>query len=160
MKQRKAGILHLQKAAHSGDNGNSRGNALLHCLSRSCALHVTSITPYPAIQEEYGALCRGFGGYRVVLSPFTGHFGAIRFRGKGNGGKVVCGYIIDKQGYIESVASIPDDDGYVTLPLTPASHALYASVPLKGGKPVWDSITVEFLSYAAHMLPLSGKAYC
>ena len=53
--------------------------------------------------------------------------------------------MVDNRGYVESVATESDEDGYATLPLTACSHALYASVPMVEGKPVWDAITVLFL---------------
>ena len=104
-----------------------------------------TITPYPAVPEEYGVLCEGYGGYRIPLAPFKGMFTAVCFRGSGNGNGVVSGYVVDNRGYVESVATGSDEDGYATLPLTLHSHALYASVPMVGGKPVWDAITVQFL---------------
>ncbi len=113
-------------------------------LGLPCEMDIDIITPYPAIPEEYGAQCPGFGGYRVALAPLSRFFCAISFRGVGNGMEVVSGYIVDNQGYVESVAVGPDgDDGYATLPLTPDSHALYASVPLPGGLPLWNNITVK-----------------
>lgn len=115
-------------------------------ISEALAIDPHVITPYPAVIEEYGALYKDFGGYRVDLAPFRDSFCGIRFRGTGNGSAVVCGYIIDNDGYVESVARLScDDSGYVVLPLTPRSYALYASVPTRYGKPVWDSITVEFI---------------
>lgn len=118
--------------------------------SRSAEFEVERITPYPATPEEYGLLCHGFGGYRIELSPYRGVFSEIRFRGCGNGKEAVCGYIVDKNGCIESIALEPDnDEGYALLPLTPDSHALFASVPMQGGKPVWESITVQFASGSA-----------
>ena len=103
-----------------------------------------TITPYPAVPEEYGVLCEGYGGYRIPLAPFKGMFTAVCFRGSGNGNGVVSGYVVDNMGYVESVAAESDEDGYATLPLTQYSHALYASVPMVEGKPVWETITVRF----------------
>lgn len=104
----------------------------------------SSITRYPAMVDEYGLTCKGFGGYRVELARLSGLFAEIRFRGQGNGENVVCGYIIDQDGFVESVANSPADaDGYAVLPLTAKSYALFASVPLHRGKPVWDEINVE-----------------
>ena len=113
--------------------------------SHPCEIEPHNITPYPAVPQEYGLQCAGYCGYRVALAPFRGTFCAVRFRGAGNGDNVVSGYVVDNKGYLESVAAESDEDGYAVLPLTTNSHALYASVPMDGGKPVWDTITVRFL---------------
>lgn len=121
-----------------------RRNALARYVGRPCVLSPDRIRPYPAILHEYGMRSKGFGGYRIQLAPFNGIFKEVKFRGKGNGNDVVSGYIIDKQGGIESFALSPDTpDGYTTLPLTPNSLALYASVPMEGKRAVWENITVE-----------------
>ena len=60
---------------------------------------------------------------------------------------VVCGYIVISQGYVVSVTTVCDGDGFATLPLPPDSHALYASVPTRRGKPVWGRITVELIPH-------------
>ena len=118
--------------------------------SRSAEFEVERITPYPATPEEHGLLCHGFGGYSIELSLYRGVFSEIRFRGCGNGKEAVCGYIVDKNGCIESIALEPgNDEGYALLPLTPDSHALFASVPMLDGKPVWESITVQLASGSA-----------
>ena len=112
--------------------------------SAHLSIEPDTITPYPAVPEEYGVLCEGYGGYRIPLAPFKGMFSAVRFRGSGNSNGVVSGYVVDNRGYVESVAAESDEDGYATLPLTACSHALYASVPMVEGNPVWDTITVQF----------------
>ena len=122
-------------------------NSLARNVGIPCELEITAITPYPAVTEEYGVHCKGFGGYRVPLESLAKGFYKVRFRGKGNGKKVVCGYIVNKQGYVESVATVCDKDGFAILPLTPDSHALYASVPTRRGKPVWGRITVELMPH-------------
>ena len=114
-------------------------------VSHPCEIEPHHITPYPAVPEEYGVLCEGYVGYRIPLAPFKGMFTAVRFRGSGNGSGVVGGYVVDNRGYVESVATESDEDGYATLPLTACSHALYASVPMIEGKPVWETITLHFL---------------
>lgn len=111
-----------------------------------CVLYIETITPYPAIEAEYGVKHRGFGGYRVPLVHFKDYFCSIRFRGAGNGKKVVCGYVVDNKGCIESVATVSENnEGWASLPLTAKSHALYASVPMKGGRPLWEKLFVELL---------------
>lgn len=120
-----------------------RHNALARYVGVPCTIEPQRITRYPAILEEHGAYCRGFGGYRIPLAPFRDEFNKIRFRGMGNGKQVVCGYVIDKNGYVESFVRMPGEDGWAILPITPDSHALFASVPLVKGKPAWDDIHVQ-----------------
>ena len=122
---------------HHGDEACSE------CLP--CEIEPHNITPYPAGPQEYGVLCDGYGGYRIALALLKDAFGVVKFRGVGNGSWVVSGYVVDNRGYVESVATESDEDGYATLPLTACSHALYASVPMIEGKPVWETITVQFL---------------
>ena len=120
-----------------------RHNALARYVGVPCTIEPQRITRYPAILEEHGAYCRGFGGYRIPLATFRDEFNKIRFRGMGNGKQVVCGYVIDKNGYVESFVRMPGEDGWAILPITPDSHALFASVPLVKGKPAWDDIHVQ-----------------
>ena len=122
---------------HHGDEACSE------CLP--CEIEPHNITPYPAVPQEYGVLCDGYGGYRIALALLKDAFGVVKFRGVGNGSWVVSGYVVDNRGYVESVATESDEDGYATLPLTLHSHALYASVPMIEGNPVWETITVQFL---------------
>lgn len=128
------------------DDVCEKHNALARYVGIPFFVSPEKITRYPAVLEEYGVLCRGFGGYRIPLARFKGEFKEISFRGMGNGKQVVCGYVVDSDGYIESYVSMPaDSDGWATLPLTPRSHALYASVPLRKGKPAWTDIKVELI---------------
>lgn len=120
-------------------------DSLARYVGMPCELDITVITPYPAVTDEYGVRYKGFGGYRVPLSPLAYGFCEVKFRGKGNGKRVVCGYIVDRHGFVESVATVCDRDGYATLPLTPDSHALYASVPTHRGKPQWGRITIVLM---------------
>ena len=79
--------------------------------SAPCEIEPHNITSYPAVPDEYGVQCEGYGGYRVALAPFRGAFSAVRFRGAGNGDDVVSGYVVDNNGYVESIAaeSVEDD---------------------------------------------------
>ena len=157
MKNVKSRNVNLRIVGNDGGNKrNSIGRELpgIHIVHRAgkangesipCEIEPHNITPYPAVPQEYGLQCAGYCGYRVALAPFRGTFSAVRFRGDGNGDNVVSGYVVDNKGYVESVAAESDEDGYAVLPLTTNSHALYASVPMDGGKPVWDTIMVRFL---------------
>ena len=156
MKNVKSRIFDFRIVGNTGGNQWNRiGRRVpgIHVLRRGdeacseclpCEIEPHNITPYPAVPQEYGVLCDGYGGYRIPLAPFKGMFTAVCFRGSGNGNGVVSGYVVDNRGYVESVATESNDDGYATLPLTQYSHALYASVPTIEGKPVWKTITVRF----------------
>lgn len=129
------------------ENLCKRHNALARYVGVPCTVKPDRITPYPATLGEHGVPFKGFCGYRISLFPFKGNFDRISFRGIGNGKSVVSGYIIDENGYIESYALQPDNrKGWATLPLTAKSHALYASVPLKNNKPLWDDLSAELSS--------------
>lgn len=128
-----------------------RYKPLMHYIGVACILKPERLTPYPAILREYGLRRRGYGGYRILLAPFSGQYSKVEFRGLGDGKEVVCGYIVDKQGNIESFAVSPQrSDGYTVLPLTSNSYALYASLPMKSGLPLWDNITVRLTTCKAN----------
>ena len=155
-------VYSSKATANSSNNSNNSGGGrvLVRYPHKTCELQIETTTPYPAVPEEYGALCRGFRGYRVLLVHFKEYYNSIRFRASGNGKNVVCGYIVDKQGYIESIATDTDAAGYATLPLTPDSHALYASIPAKSVNPQWGSVTVQFIKSKPHLVPLDKKVNC
>lgn len=122
----------------------------MHRIGVPCILKPERITPYPAILREYGLRRKGYGGYRVQLAPFADQYSEVVFRGIGNGNSIVSGYVIDRQGNIESFAATPGSpDGYTVLPLTPNSYALFATVPLSGKQPVWSNITVKLIPHRA-----------
>ena len=118
----------------------------MHRIGVPCILKPERITPYPAILREYGLRRKGYGGYRILLAPFVGQYVKVLFQGLGNGKDVLSGYVIDRQGNIESFAATPSSvDGYTELPVTPNSYALFATVPLSGKQPVWSNITVKLI---------------
>lgn len=118
----------------------------MHRIGVSCILKPERITPYPAILREYGLRRKGYGGYRILLAPFADQYSEVVFRGIGNGNEIVSGYVIDRQGNIESFAATAGSpDGYTVLPLTSNSYALFATVPLSGKQPVWSNITVKLI---------------
>lgn len=121
-------------------------NALARYVGAPYSVLPDKATPYPATLGEYGSMVKGFAGYRLDLTPYVGKYKYVRFRGKGNGRNVICGCIIDKEGKAESFKAFPDADGWATLPLTEASIALHASVPVRKGKCWWKDVSVKLIS--------------
>lgn len=121
-------------------------NALARYVGAPYSVLPDKATPYPATLGEYGSMVKGFAGYRLDLTPYVGKYKYVRFRGKGNGKNVICGCIIDKEGRVESFKAFPDADGWTTLPLTEASIALHASVPVRKGKCWWKDVSVKLIS--------------
>ncbi len=121
-------------------------NALARYVGAPYSVLPDKATPYPATLGEYGSMVKGFAGYRLDLTPYIGKYKYVRFRGKGNGRNVICGCIIDKEGRVESFKALPDTDGWATLPLTEASIALHASVPVRKGKCWWKDVSVKLIS--------------
>lgn len=121
-------------------------NALARYVGAPYSVLPDKATPYPATLGEYGSMVKGFAGYRLDLTPYVGKYKYVRFRGKGNGRNVICGCIIDKEGKVESFKAFPDADGWATLPLTEASIALHASVPVRKGKCRWKDVSVKLIS--------------
>lgn len=136
-----------------------RSEPLMHRIGVLCTLKPERITPYPAILSEYGLRRKGYGGYRVQLAPFADQYSEVVFRGIGNGNEIVSGYVIDRQGNIESFAAMAGSpDGYTVLPLTPNSYALFATVPLSGKQPVWSNITVKLIPRRASDAAIAREA--
>lgn len=124
-----------------------RHNALARYLGVPCYIEPDSVTSFPAIPGEQGKQCEGYAGYSATLVPFAGDFDEVVFTAQGNGNDVVCGYIVDKEGKIESVAETPIiERALVRLPLTPNSHKLYASMQVSDDKPVEEDITIKLFS--------------
>ena len=121
-------------------------NALARYVGAPYSVLPDKATPYPATLGEYGSMVKGFAGYRLDLTQYVGKYKYVRFRGKGNGKNVICGCIIDKEGRVESFKALPDTDGWATLPLTEASIALHASVPVRKGKCCWKDVSVKLIS--------------
>lgn len=124
-----------------------RHDALARYVGVPCYVNPDAVSNIPAIPTEQGKPCKGFAGYDVSLAPFVEDFDEIVFTGETNNGDVVCGYIVDKDGKIESVADKPIKPGaLLKLPLTPNSHKLYATVAADKGKVETDNIIIKLYS--------------
>ena len=126
---------------------NKRHNALARYLGIPCVVHATEVFNGAVKADATVVRSKEYACYRVDLSPFKGEFDRIRFRATSNGGDVVFGMLTDKDGNLDYIAKA-DKPGEATIniPLSAESKTLFATMPLKNGKPAWANITVELLS--------------
>lgn len=121
-----------------------RHDELARYVGVPCYIDPDAVTKAPAIVDGNGKLIKGFGGYNVSLAKYSEDFNEVVFSAASNGNDVVCGYIVDKEGKIETVAKSNATDGaMVKLPLTLKSHMLYATMPNKDGKAAPDDIIIK-----------------
>ena len=147
----------LNSAKSSGVKGNlvdkisfkalaERHNALARYIGIPCVVEADSVFKGAAMADGTIGQPKGYACYRVDLSHFNGDFKRIRFRAVGDGKDVAFGFLVDKDGKVEYVAKADSrEEGRVSMPLTPSTAALYATIPTKKGKPAWKDIQVELL---------------
>lgn len=126
---------------------NKRHNALARYLGIPCTVPATEVF-YGAVMADATVMySKEYVCYRVDLAPFKGEFDRIRFRAIADGEEIAFGMLVDKDGDLESIAKA-DKPGEATInmPLSAKSKTLFATMPLKKGKPAWDNVTVELLS--------------
>ena len=126
---------------------NKRHNALARYLGIPCTVPATEVLNGAVMANGAVMHSNDYACYRVDLAPFKGEFDRIRFRATANGDDVVFGMLVDKNGDMESIAKA-DKPGEATInmPLSTKSKTLFATMPLKKGKPAWKNITVELLT--------------
>ena len=125
---------------------SDRHNALARYIGIPCEVNASAMLNGAATSAGCLKKKKSYAGYRVDLQHFKGEFSKIRFRAASNGEDVVFGYIVDCDGNIESLSQSDHPTiATVTLPLTPQSRTLYATVPAFKGKPEWENVTVELL---------------
>ena len=126
---------------------SDRHNALARYMGIPCVVDATAMLSGAATLDGGLKKKKLYAGYCVELQPFKGEFSKIRFRAANNGEDVVFGYIVDCDGNIESMSQSDEARiSTVTLPLTPNSRTLYASLPAYKGKPEWENVTVELIN--------------
>ena len=125
---------------------SERHNALARYMGIPCVVDATAMLSGAATSAGCLKKKKSYAGYRVDLQYFKGEFSKIRFRAASNDEDVVFGYIVDCDGNIESMSQSDETlISTVTLPLTPKSRTLYASLPAYKGKSEWENVTVELL---------------
>lgn len=126
---------------------NKRHNALARYLGIPCTVPATVVLNGAVMANATVMHSNDYACYRVDLAPFKGEFDRIRFRATANGDDVVFGMLVDKDGNLESIAKA-DKQGEATInmPLSTKSKTLFATMPLKKGKPAWKNVTVELLT--------------
>ena len=126
---------------------NKRHNALARYLGIPCVVPAAEVFNGAVMADATVVHSKEYAYYRVDLTPFKGEFDRIRFRATSNGGDVVFGMLTDKDGNLDYIAKA-DKPGEATIniPLSAESRTLFATMPLKNGKPAWANITVELLS--------------
>ena len=126
---------------------NKRHNALARYLGIPCAVPATEVLNAAVMADATVMHSKEYACYRVDLSPFKGEFDRVRFRATADGEDVAFGMLVDNEGNLESIAKA-DEPGKATIvmPLSVKSKTLFATMPLKNGKPAWKNVTVELLS--------------
>lgn len=124
-----------------------RHNALARYLGIPCTVSAAEVFNGAVMADATVVHSNEYACYRVDLAPFKGEFDRIRFRATADGENVVYGMLVDKDGDLECIAKA-DKSGEATInmPLSTKSKMLFATMPLKKGKPAWDNVTVELLA--------------
>ena len=147
----------LNSANCSGVKGNlvdklslkvlsERHNALARYIGIPCVVEADAVLKGAAMTDGTIGQVKGYACYCVDIDHFNGDFNRIRFRATGDGKNVAFGFLVDKVGKVEYVAKADGRQlGRVSMPLTPNTKTLYATMPTKKGKPAWNNIQVELL---------------
>lgn len=126
---------------------NKRHNALARYLGIPCTVPATEVLNGAVMANATVVHSNDYACYRVDLAPFKGEFNRIRFRATANGDDVVFGMLVDKDGDMESIAKADKPgEAIINMPLSTKSKTLFATMPLKKGKPAWKNVTVELLT--------------
>lgn len=139
---------------------NKRHNALARYLGIPCNVQATDVFNGAVMANATVVHSKEYACYRVDLAPFKGDFDRVRFRATADGENVVYGILVDKDGDLECIAKA-DKSGEATInmPLSTKSKMLFATMPLKKGKPAWENVTVELLG-SNGVIPNVNDALC
>ena len=137
-----------------------RHNALARYLGIPCTVQATDVFNGAVMADATVVHSKEYACYRVDLAPFKGDFDRVRFRATADGENVVYGMLVDKDGDLECIAKA-DKSGEATInmPLSTKSKMLFATMPLKKGKPAWGNVTVELLA-SNGVIPNVNDALC
>ena len=139
---------------------NKRHNALARYLGIPCTVSAAEVFNGAVMANATVVHSKEYACYRVDLAPFKGDFDRVRFRATADGENVVYGILVDKDGDLECIAKA-DKSGEATInmPLSTKSKMLFATMPLKKGKPAWENVTVELLG-SNGVIPNVNDALC
>ena len=142
------------------DTLNNKYNILARQMGLPCLAEADEIFNGAVMADGTVAHSKDYACYRVNLAPFKGEFDRIRFRATADGEDVVFGMLLDKDGDLETIAKA-DEPGVATIniPLSKKSKTLFATMPLKKGKPAWENVTVELLG-SNGVIPNVNDALC
>lgn len=126
---------------------NKRHNAIARYLGIPCVVQATDVFRGAVMADAGIVHSKEYACYRVDLTPFKGEFDRIRFRAVSDGRDIAFGMLVDKDGNLDYIAKA-DKPGEATIniPLSAGSKTLFATMPLKNGRPAWDDVTVELLT--------------
>ena len=126
---------------------NKRHNALARYLGIPCIVPVTVVFKGAVMTDATVMHSEEYACYRIDLAPFKGEFDKIRFRATTDAADIALGMLVDMDDNLESLAK-NDNTGEATvvMPLSAKSKTLFATMPLKNGKPAWKNLTVELLT--------------
>ena len=126
---------------------NKRHNALARYLGIPCTVPATEVFYGAVMADATVVYSKEYACYRVDLSPFKGEFDRIRFSATADGKDVVFGMLLDKDGDLEYIAKADNyGEAKINIPLSAKSKTLFATMPLKNGKPAWKDVAVELLT--------------
>lgn len=126
---------------------NKRHNALARYLGIPCEVEATEVFNGAVMTDATVMHSKEYACYRVDLTPFKGEFDRIRFRATSDGENVAFGMLVDKGGDLEFIAKADKPgEAKINIPLSANSKTLYATMPLKNGKPAWKNVSVELLT--------------
>ena len=124
-----------------------RHNALARYLGIPCTVSAAEVFNGAVMADATVVHSKEYACYRVDLAPFKGDFDRVRFRATADGENVVYGILVDKDGDLECIAKVDKSgEAIINMPLSTKSKMLFATMPLKKGKPAWDNVTVELLA--------------
>ena len=126
---------------------SERHNALARYIGIPCIVEAAKVLKGAVMTDGCVLRSKEYACYRVDLEPFKGEFDKVRFRAVTNGRNVAFAMLVDDDGNAELIArNDKPAEGTVIMPLTAKSKTLFATMPVKNGKPAWKNPTVELLS--------------
>jgi hypothetical protein len=121
-------------------------DALARYLGVPCVVEAGAVFSGAVMPDGRVGDVRGYACYCVDLEPYSGEFNKVRFRAAAGGDNVAYGSLVDKDGNVDSVAECKGcGETVVVMPLNSRVKRLFATMPLKKGRPAWKNVKVELL---------------